>query len=405
MQERNTFERELGALRELPLSSPFSLLQRLRWLKCIGVTTASEVVVEGQVTDPTALVGTTPVKLVVRYYPGRSTTSALVFGGVHGNEDEGVSMLAALRRKLDLAYVPVPGSGTTPQLAEHHTFLVENLRADRDGLEPGTKDSRWVDGIEPNRNFPLPGEGFAAVAARRKRLGFDLVDPDTRRFPDKAPREPKTFPDRVAAQKAEDEEAKKKKRKPENLLVDRTSTTILPENRLLMKLVACIKPARALSAHSHGTGTKRGDSPGVFIDPRGGVDSDLDAPLTAEGREDDALANRLLRSAEAAIAKSKLRKKEQGQALAGNKPGDKSYFGETVHYSFGAPKARGTSFGMWAPSPIVGQGVDDRPGIQTITLELPKWFEELGRKTATPKVNELAEIWADVVMKDFLDVR
>jgi hypothetical protein len=141
----------------------------------------------------------------------------------------------------------------------------------------------------------------------------------------------------------------------------------------------------------------------VFIDPRGGFDSDLDAPLTAEGREDDALAGALLETARKAIGASKLGAAQKAEALAGNWPGNKSYLGETVHYSYGATKARGTSFGMWASAPVTKQGAEDRPAIQTITLELPKWLTTRGRSAAD--VDVLAEIWADAVIEHFLEVR
>lgn len=385
MRERMSFEQELSALargtevcRELQLGTA----SETRWGVCIGNLFATGAPSDGTVSDPEALAGGKPVVLHVRFYPGRVNESALVFGGVHGNEDEGVVVTKAIRSKLELAY----GLG---RKARYATFLIENVRADRDLLDPSSKNARWVEGVEPNRNFPLPGEGLGLVTARRKRLGFGLVDPDTRRFPDQAPRAPTTFPD-VAASKDKD------------LKTDRTSKDLLAETRLLLKLVGCIQPTRAVSAHSHSISKKRGDAPGVFVDPRGGFDSDLDAPLTAEGRVDDALADAVLRAAKTRIAASKLTVSQQREALAGNRMGITDYLGETVHYSFGARKARGTSFGMWAPAPITGQPSDDRPGIQTLTLEMPKWLVSTKLR---PQVDELAGIWADAIIERFLEVK
>ncbi|HUS05354.1 MAG TPA: hypothetical protein VMZ52_03610, partial [Bryobacteraceae bacterium] len=328
---------------------------RLRLLRCAGWKKIQDGIQEAVVSDPAAaLVKGQAITVTVRYYEGTTPAAALAFAGVHGDEDEGTITATSLRNKLDSEYAAKPQKRSI-----FHTFLIENLRAARDTIDPDSASRRWVDKIEPNRNFPLAGEGIASATARKGKLGFELVDPDVRRFPDLSPRKPTDFKDARGGKEV--------------------STTILPENRILMNLITCIQPSRAVSLHSHGVSARRGDGPGVFVDPRGGFDTDLDAPFTHEGRADDVLAGRLLQAALTQLKSSKLSNADQTEALLGNQPGSGNYFGETVHYSYGAAKARGTSFGMWASTPITGQGAENRRAMQTITLELPKWIEKRKR--------------------------
>jgi hypothetical protein len=374
MRERYTLEREVR-----PIGFPFpeSGWQRfIETVTCAAWNLVQDGVWQAEMSDPDApLVKSKPIKVTVRFYAGTTRSIALVFGGVHGDEDEGVKTANAVRAKLDAAYSAKPA-----KRARFGIALIENLRASRDSLDTASANQRFIGSIEPNRNFPLPGEGMKAALARKARLGFELVDPDVRRFPDTSPRLPAHFTPKKGNSGA--------------------STAVLPENRVLMKLIACMKPERAVSLHAHSS-NKRGNGPGIFVDPRGGFDTDLDAPLTAEGREDDLLANKLLKAAVKALPGSGLKAAEQKLALAGNQVGSKEYAGETVHYSYGAPKARGTSFGMWGPAPITGQGPENRPGMQTITLELPKW---LGDKKTAPLVGKLADVWAKAIVTEFLEV-
>jgi len=375
MNERITFEREIFGLDPGKylgdLSSSILKLWQCRDLAAFN--TVQDGIRQGDIAGE-ELKGK-PITVTVRCYEGTTSSVALVFAGVHGDEDEGLLTTLEIRKKLDAAYAATP-----KKRAKFHTFLIENLRAKRDTIDPASKNERWVERIEPNRNFPLAGEGLAA-AERRKGMGIELVDPDTRRFTNLSPRQPEDFTDKRG--------------------VKRASKFIIPENRILLKLIACIKPSRVMSIHSHDVKNRRGDGPGVFVDPRGGFDTDLDAPLTAEGRDDDILADRMLKAAIKGLAASKLSKLEQTEALQGNQPGSGNFFGETVHYSFGASKARGTSFGMWAPAPIRGQGDEDRSGMQTITLELPKWLKYRKKK----QTEELGDLWAGIVIEHFLGLK
>jgi hypothetical protein len=191
---------------------------------------------------------------------------------------------------------------------------------------------------------------------------------------------------------------------------------MLTETRILLKLIGWEKPTRAVSIHSH-QGRERSNGPGVFVDPRGGFDSVLDAALTAEGRADDELTDQLLKAAVKRIdnkiatsgkADKEVLEKLKEVAFAGNqlkkqwtvtrgKDGCVAVAGETVHYAYSAPKPRGTSFGMWGPAPISEGGAEDRPGITTLTLELPNYGKTDSR------TQEIATIWAAAIADKFLE--
>jgi hypothetical protein len=322
-----------------------------------------------------------PAEMVVWSYAGVDPTQcAIVFGGIHGNEPESPAVTADLKRRLDAAY-----SDATPRKTAITTLLVLDLFPN--DPPPGKKiddTDRRINGADPNRNFPLAGESYATARARGQAATPklpELLDPDQRGFKGKGPQK-------------------------------NPAHTMLTEIRMLVGVIGCGKPVRAVSVHSHTCINDRGDAPGIFVDPRGGLDPSLDAPLSAEGRIDDDTTDAMLAAAVArfnaliaAATKSSAKKaleKLRNTSFSGNKldlhatpPKAHKIGGETVHYSFGATKLRGTSFGMWGPAPINENGPEDRPGMTTITLELPKCG-------GAGKMATLAPLWSAVLAEIFL---
>src|SRR4029453_6897469 len=112
--------------------------------------------------------------------------------------------------------------------------------------------------IEPNRNYPLPGEDLAAARAR----GSSGVSAAELMFQTatglRAPRDAGT-----------------------NSTFWVTSIRMLPETRILLSLIERFQPERLASIHDHslkqdchpcvgGAASKcGGEGPGIFVDPRG----------------------------------------------------------------------------------------------------------------------------------------
>src|SRR5215470_8834143 len=103
------------------------------------------------------------------FFPGTSDRRALVIAGIHGDEKRGVDVVKGLQTVLakDMA------SGTKPFFT---TILVpvviprtqagSGSRLVPGGLGFSTTGTLKCRNIEPNRNYPLPGEDLAAARAR-----------------------------------------------------------------------------------------------------------------------------------------------------------------------------------------------------------------------------------------------
>ena len=147
---------------------------------------------------------------------------------------------------------------------------------------------------------------------------------------------------------------------------------MIAETRALIALIERFQPERIASVHAHSVPGGRGDGPGVFVDPRGGVTSPADpthsAAATADGHADDQLATAMLDREKSDVAGTA---RADGSAspfaarplrrdvrpLRGNQAGTG---GDQVHYSASHPT--GTSLGDWAPS----------RGVTTVTIEVPQ---------------------------------
>jgi len=283
--------------------------------------------------------GTTIAPSPVKAYfiAGRSAERALVIGGVHASEQSGIEVVQKL--VTSLAAAPTAPYFTTilvPVLfpdneAYHKAYLAANPAARGTNVDNtlGGRYSRVGPKktlIEPNRNLPREGESLATGQAglRNKSTGAPLSG-------------------------------------------DKLTSTMLPENVMLAALIEHFKPSRIASVHAHQPSTQKGDAPGIYVDPRGGIDRTTDTALTAEGKADDKLAAAMV-------------------AAAGIKnPGG------TVHYSSPNTPKEGTSLGEWAPAPV-DEGVKgvqdkpgDRPGITTVTVEVANYWnsaDDTSGKTA-----------------------
>lgn len=332
-------------------------------------------------------------------FPGRRPDlRALVVGGVHGNEPQGAEVAERLRAQLaaDCA------AGNPPLFT---TIIVPVLFRRAENYRPPVTDSsgqrlrrgeRFIQGswtrrsgrrdvavtaVEPNRNFPGVGESYATARGRVARGEPELVSP--------------TDPTRPASDT--------------NVI-----STILPENRALITLIERFRPERLVTLHAHSVlptdpvvsgrmtseGRGRGDLPGVFVDPRGGYTESTDAPLTDEGRRDEALGRRLLddarRRATTAVGTGSWPTSPfEGNDtttwpsdLTGPAPYSPTTGSPTVHYA-STRHQRGTSLGMWATS----------RGVTTVTVEVPQWSTSSERGS----LDSIMNVYRDTLRDQFLN--
>ncbi len=279
--------------------------------------------------------GEKPVTVRAFRFRGMTDQVALVFSGIHGNEPQGVSLAKEIAKRLQRA-----APAKRPRFT---TIVIPELFAPSrqvKGDERYVKDAVTGKKVEPNRNFPRPGESYAY--ARRRGKKRELLGCD----------------DLALAG---------------HVLIPH----MLPETRILLQLIERTRPARAASLHAHIRKRVRGDDPGIFVDPRGGVNEHTDQAWTAQGRKDDATTFALLTDALEHL-KGRLPLKAKGGAtlphpFTGNlldRDGKMTpRTPPTVHYT-SSKHPCGTSFGMWAPVPEHG-GL--RPALCTVTVELPKY--------------------------------
>jgi hypothetical protein len=278
------------------------------------------------------------------FFQGRSDRRALVIAGIHGDEKRGVEVVKLLQTNLT-------GAKLKPFLT---TILVpivipRSYAAGSRNVPGGIgrdKSGRTVcRPTEPNRNYPLPGEDLAKAQARGK-SGLDV---------------PELMINASGGVRAPQDS---------DPAMPLTSIRMLPETRILLSLIERFQPERLASIHDHslkqachpcvsGAVSKcGGEGPGIFVDPRG-IDPVVltvtDAKLV---KEDDELAKRM--------AEWALRAMPCGTAFSAF-AGNLARYPPTVRY-FSQQRVEGNSLGDWAPVPAGG-----RPGITTLTMEVPKY--------------------------------
>ena len=316
-------------------------------------------------TDPYAA-APSAFPIMAHFFKGTTDRRALIIGGVHNKtEPQGADVVQKLRAILE----------TRPKPPFFSVVLVPNLF---DPAQYSKGSPRWVQGgagttdsgkfessrpVEPNRNFPLPGEDLEAAHNR----GASSPKSPELVFSDPASTAPRAPQDTAGGAGGG------------------TSTRMLPETRALIALIESFHPERIASVHAHSLKNDPGDAPGIFVDPR---------PGAAQAAEDDRLATAMVKEAQSRLSTSPI-PQPQTDPFKGNAAGTAA---ATVHYATGAPHAEGNSLGMWAPVPVAS-GSGARPGITTMTIEVPQWKG----KSAPANLDKIEDLDAQLLSEIFLE--
>jgi hypothetical protein len=303
------------------------------------------------------------------FFPGRSDRRALIISGVHGDEKRGVQVVEGLRSLL----ATNSAKGNKPFFT---TILVpvviprtraKGKRNVPGGIGMDNKGTVVCREVEPNRNFPMPGEDLVAAQARGKTI--------------------------VTAPELMIRDASGRLRPPKG--VDRTSIRMLPETRILMSLIERFQPERLASVHDHSLVSRchpcngkearcGGEGPGIFVDPRGIDPASGKITNIAQVQEDDRLATRMVEEAMKRLPCMN----DAFRPFDGNR----ALFPMTIRY-FSPQRVEGNSLGDWAPVPA-----GTRPGITTLTIEVPKY--KPAQATAERRVIDLH---LDLLQQKFLE--
>lgn len=329
------------------------------------------------------------------FFPGQTARRALIIGGIHGTEQQGADTVDLLRAALRTRSL----AGNPPYFT---TILVPTLfeQTHRGGRHAGLRHvpggiGRTSGGtlqrsrhIEPNRNYPLPGEDLAAARAR----GAGSATAPELVFRDAAGtvRPAQDTPDVTD---------------PSGRIVRRgqtgTSIRMLAETRILIGLIERFQPERLATVHAHSLKTTIGDAPGIFVDPRGIDPATGRVTNQAQVDEDDRLATAMVREGtrrwSTRTGGVPGTSAQTGNPFVGNAPGTA---GASVRYSSTATP-EGNSLGTWAPVPTVAGTAGarvSRPGITTITVEIPQWTA--GSQTRAQQ--EIQELHRDLLIEIFL---
>jgi hypothetical protein len=316
------------------------------------------------------------------FFPGRSDRRALIISGVHGDEKRGVDVVRSLQKLLETS----SAAGNKPFFS---TIIVPVViprtqsgagkRNVPGGLGIDIAGALKCRPVEPNRNFPSPGEDLAAARARgRSGPGVPelMIRPSSGSL-----------------------------RRPQDTTSDPaftvTSIRMLPETRILISLIERFQPERLASVHDHslkqvchscvaGAVTKcGGEGPGIFVDPRG-IDPTSGRIITthaAQFRADDELGKKM---AEGAL--TRLCSISPLNAAFPPFAGNQAIYPLTVRY-FSKQRVEGNSLGDWAP---VSAGL--RPGIATLTIEIPKYDRAQAREERLVK-----DLHRDLLQQIFLE--
>lgn len=298
------------------------------------------------------------------FFPGRSEYRALIISGVHGSEPSGVEVVQRLRTLL----ATNSAAGRLPYFT---TILVPYVIPRTQGTMrcPGPRyvpnGVGLVNGIvgcqnvEPNRNFPLPGVNyhrarFPELTRARARVQsipvpVELLFRRTRRAP----------------------------------MGPCTSIRMLPETRILIRLIERFQPERLASIHTHSLKKEcrpcnrrvtrcGGEGPGIFVDPRG-LDIQNDGVTNQRQVDvDDELARRMLIEGQSQFGAMnlpmiRLDPRDSRSRLVTPFDGNEACDPSTVRY-YSPQTVEGNSLGDWTPVPT-----DNRPGITTLTIEVPHY--------------------------------
>jgi hypothetical protein len=299
------------------------------------------------------------------FFPGRDSRRALIISGVHGDELGGVEVVQKLQALLTAAGKPFFTTILIPILIRRTNKKSRDVPG---GLGLNTEKKLVCRKVEPNRNFPLPGEDLKTARGRAP----------TKNDPELAFRDPCG---NIRAPIGD----------------ERTSIRMLPETRILIDLIERFQPERLASVHDHsfvqrchpcfGRDTLcGGEGPGIFVDPRGINPVTRRITDLAKVQADDQLATRMLTKA---LAKTGL-----GTFMTSLSPfaGNQALTPLTVRY-FSQQRVEGNSLGDWAPVDTVAHR-----GITTVTIEVPKvGFAAGGRR-------KVIDLHSDLLQTVFLEL-
>lgn len=317
-------------------------------------------------------------------FPGRSDRRALIISGIHGDEIAAIEVVERLRVLLKERSAAGDRPFFTTMLVP---ILIDRSRATEKryvprgiGFERHGKKLKVVQHpIEPNLNFPLPGEDYER--ARRRGLG--------------GPHDPELVI------QVRGPSGKVQERSPRGPL---TSIRMLPETRFLLQLIERFQPERLAAIHAHSRmslchpckDTKEtacgGEGPGIFVDPRGIDPMSGSITRPAEWKADKLLAHRMVQEALRRLKRRPLPTRRSGDTPYPPFAGNHACPRTTVLY-FSPRHSEGNSLGDWAPVPT-----RTRPGITTVTIELPKY-----RRTESKAARRVIQLHRDLLADVFLD--
>jgi hypothetical protein len=320
-------------------------------------------------------------------FPGRTKRRALIVSGIHGDEVAAVEVMERLRIFLRerseagerpfFTTILVPVAIPRTQRSEQR-YVPEGVGL-VEAVEGGRKVWKVVrHQIEPNLNFPLPGENFQMAQQRGKGQ------------PTKA-----ELMTRIISRSG-----KVQKRPPRGPL---TSIRMLPETRFLVQLIERFQPERLAAVHAHSRQSVchpcvegrqvncGGEGPGIFVDPRGM--NPVSGKLTnrSQFNKDKLLAQRMLDEGLKRLNRTPLPTSPTGDPPFPPFAGNQSCSRSTVLY-FSGNRREGNSLGDWAPVPTPG-----RPGITTLTVEVPK-YQSADAPAATRVIDLHRDLLADVFL-------
>jgi len=184
-------------------------------------------------------------EVLVYFFPGTSGETFLILGGVHQSEENGKNLTNEL-------FMAIAEKGIKPY---YNIVIIPDLF----GKRIPKPNSRFINNVDTNRNFPNPGESLAKSAKGGN---------------------PK----------------------------DSIGNEILPENIILIALVEKLRPKASLSIHSDSQAERRG----IFVDPNVKTDADK---LENKNTDADELVKKV------ALAAAKKDKKNK-PSIKGNKVED-----------------------------------------------------------------------------------
>lgn len=319
-------------------------------------------------------------------FPGRTERRALIMSGVHGDEMAGIEVVehlkALLERRSAAGNRPFFTTMLVPVVMPRTSQRQQRYAKDGVGLievDNNPKKRKVVrHDVEPNLNFPLPGEDYEM--ARRR----GMAHPTDAELFIRVPSASGTV----------------RKRPPTGPL---TSIRMLPETRFLVQLIERFQPERLAAIHAHSRERLchpcrdshdtecGGEGPGIFIDPRGVDPVSHRVTNAAQFQKDQRLARQMVKEGLKRLNRHPLPLTRSGDVPFPPFAGNMACRRTTVLY-YSPRRTEGNSLGDWAPVPTRG-----RAGIAMVTVEVPKY-----RSSETRAAQRVINLHRDLLAEIFL---